>query len=312
MQRILVATHGGASADGAVHVAADLAARLGATLSAFCAVEPTPVADVGYGVPCMETPEAAEARRAALRTGVEIQLERCGVSAPVRCVHGPAKLEITAAARDVDAGLIVLGLGPHGFLDRAFGHETALQLAQSASVPVLAVAAGAVRVPRNVLIAVDFSPTCLWSTRMVAEWMRAGDVLHLVHVVPAVSEVEREADGQRVRELFASQLEALVADLSLHDGVDVRTTIADGEPAQVILHIADEEGVDLIATGSHGYGFWKRLTLGSVASKILRLSSRSVLITPMACLAAPPFAEGETSRRGRSVPVSEPLAGIVV
>ena len=39
---------------------------------------------------------------------------------------------------------------------------------------------------------------------------------------------------------------------------------------------------DLIALGSHGYGLWKRLTIGSVASKVLRLAGASVLVQPIA------------------------------
>ncbi|HEX6965265.1 MAG TPA: universal stress protein, partial [Gemmatimonadaceae bacterium] len=41
---------------------------------------------------------------------------------------------------------------------------------------------------------------------------------------------------------------------------------------------AEREHADLIALGSHGYGMWKRFMLGSVASKVLRLATCSVLV----------------------------------
>ncbi len=285
MRGILIATHGGVSADGAVRVANDLAKKLGTTLSAFCVVEPLPIIDAGFGMPYVDSPELEEARRHALRAGVAAQLARCGVTAPIRTTMGSAATEIAAAARSAGAEVIVLGIGPHGLLDRALGHETALQLVQGASTPVLAVAAGAVAAPGHVLMAMDFSPTSFLSARMIARWMRAGDTFHLVHVAHfRDNPVHGELDREHATAALARELDAIVADLAIQDGVVVRTTVVVGEPAQMVLELADREGADLVATGSHGYGIWKRLTLGSVASKILRLSSQSVLVTPIGSL----------------------------
>jgi nucleotide-binding universal stress UspA family protein len=66
----------------------------------------------------------------------------------------------------------------------------------------------------------------------------------------------------------------------------VETAVVDGEPAPALLDFATRHDADLIALGSHGYGMWKRLTLGSVASKIVRLTTKSVLVVPIRCLPA--------------------------
>lgn len=298
MPGILLATHGGESADGAVRVAASLSKRLGVALSAVCVIEPRVTIDAGAGVPYMGIPDDAGEVERELLAATNTQLTRYGIATPVRLLLGSAATEIAAAARTMNAELIVLGIGPHGLLDRALGHETALQLVQTASTPVLAVAAHANTAPRHVLAAVDFSPTSFLSVRTVARWLDTGDTLHLVHVVQPPRDADRaRADETSVSASLARALNAMVLDLSLRDGVTVRTTVAIGEPAQLLIDLADQEDADLIALGSHGYGIWKRLTLGSVASKVVRVSTRSTLVTPIGCLGAPQRIEPAGSER---------------
>ena len=59
MPGILLATHGGESADGAVRVAASLSKRLRVALSAICVIEPRVTIDAGAGVPYMGIPDDA-------------------------------------------------------------------------------------------------------------------------------------------------------------------------------------------------------------------------------------------------------------
>lgn len=297
MPGILLATHGGSSADGAARVAASLSKRLGVALRAVCVVEPRVTIDAGAGVPYMGIPDDAGEIERELLAATNTQLTRYGIATPVRLLLGSAATEIAAAARTMNAELIVLGIGPHGLLDRALGHETALQLVQTAATPVLAVAENAITAPRHVLAAVDFSPTSFLSVRTVARWLEAGDTLHLVHVVQPPRDADRAgADETSVSGSLATALNAIVLDLALRDGVTVRTTVAVGEPAQLLIDLADQEDADLIALGSHGYGIWKRLTLGSVASKVVRVSTRSTLVTPIGCLGAPQRLEPTVSQ----------------
>ena len=287
MRGILLATHGRGPADGAARVADALARKLGVSLRVLGVVEPLPVGDGGFGIPYFETPEAEGARRGALRAAIAEQLTRCSVSAPIEIVIGAPAHEIAAAARADGAALVVLGIGSHRLLDRALGNETALQLVQTASARVLAVAAAAITNPHHVLVAVDFSPTSTASAHTLADWMRDGDTFHLVHVARFGSDTANHAsDRVRATTLLAKELEAMAANLCLRDGVTVRTSVLVGDPAAELLELASREDADLIATGSHGYGIWKRLTLGSVASKILRLANQSVLVTPIGSLAS--------------------------
>ncbi|MBK9153085.1 MAG: universal stress protein [Chloracidobacterium sp.] len=59
---------------------------------------------------------------------------------------------------------------------------------------------------------------------------------------------------------------------------DVTTVVGVGSPERVIVEEAEEWGADLIVTGSHGHGFWKRAWLGSVSNGVVHHAPCSVLI----------------------------------
>jgi nucleotide-binding universal stress UspA family protein len=277
MPGILLATHGAENSDAAVRVAALLAARKHTTLSAVCVIEPVRIVDGGFAASDIPTPDENEAVRALLRAAVNEQLRRCGVSAPVQERTGPPASEIADLACESGAEAIVLGLGPHHFAERALGHETALQLVQLASTPMLVIPPGISSMPRRALAAIDFSPTSIASARTYAQWLVPGDTLHLVYAAgqwhggyPA----EQRTSARRM-------LAAVVEQIDVPNGVDVEASVVEGAPAEQIFEMATVTKADVIVLGSHGYGFWKRLTLGSVASKILRLSPIAVFVTPI-------------------------------
>lgn len=290
MSGILLATHGGDSAEGAAHVAAQLAQRLCVGLHALAVLEPLPVVDYGFGVAYAPTAEETDAARSALLTSVRDQLDRCGAGTCTPGFRlGSAAVEIASAARALGADLIVIGLGPHDVIDRAFGGETALHLVQVASTPVLAVPASGAAIPRNAVAAIDFSPTSMVAARTVARWLAAGDTLHLVHVGQgdqhAADRSQLPAAGV---DSAVTRLSRVGAMLDPKYGVCVEIAEVRGDPARTLLDYAESVNADVITLGSHGYGLWKRLILGSVASKMIRLSTRAVLVAPLGCLTAWP------------------------
>ncbi len=60
--------------------------------------------------------------------------------------------------------------------------------------------------------------------------------------------------------------------------LSVETEVRLGTPARVIVDEAKEWQADLIVVGSHGRGFWGRLTLGSVSDAVVHHAPCSVLI----------------------------------
>jgi nucleotide-binding universal stress UspA family protein len=67
----------------------------------------------------------------------------------------------------------------------------------------------------------------------------------------------------------------LVAEKS---GVQVKTRLVIGHPAEEIARVANEEGFDLLVVGSRGLSSVKAFLLGSVSEKLSRLARCPVLI----------------------------------
>ena len=58
----------------------------------------------------------------------------------------------------------------------------------------------------------------------------------------------------------------------------VTTKILEGQPKRRIPEEAEAWGADLVVVGSHGYGFWNRLLLGSVSQAVAAHAPCSVEI----------------------------------
>ena len=61
-------------------------------------------------------------------------------------------------------------------------------------------------------------------------------------------------------------------------GVEVETYAREGDPADAILDVAEEQGADLIVVGNKGMTGAKRFLLGSVPNKVSHHAPCSVLI----------------------------------
>ena len=62
------------------------------------------------------------------------------------------------------------------------------------------------------------------------------------------------------------------------DRVAVVSEVIDGYPKQIILDEAKDWGADLVVVGSHGYGGFARLFLGSVSNAVALHAPCSVMI----------------------------------
>jgi nucleotide-binding universal stress UspA family protein len=62
------------------------------------------------------------------------------------------------------------------------------------------------------------------------------------------------------------------------EGLDVRTELLRGKPAEEIIEFLDDEVHDLVVMGSRGLGGMKRLLLGSTSTAVLHHCNHSVLI----------------------------------
>lgn len=61
-------------------------------------------------------------------------------------------------------------------------------------------------------------------------------------------------------------------------GITVTCEVLFGSPDSRIVENAEDNGVDLIVLGSHGYSRWERLLLGSVSHSVVHHAHCSVLV----------------------------------
>ncbi len=69
--------------------------------------------------------------------------------------------------------------------------------------------------------------------------------------------------------------------------LDVTAEVLDGSPPRVIVETAEDWKADLIVIGSHGYGFWSRVMLGSVSNSVVHHAPCSVLVVRTAAAEKP-------------------------
>jgi len=281
---VLVATDGTESSDGAVRAAAMYARHSGASVTVLAVTEGLPLVAADYGIliPPVDEPPA---RRAALLERVrnelqKLRLETEGWAIEVR--EGDPAATIARAARELDARMIVIGLGHHELFDRLFGGETALHTLRHARTPVLAVPAQFDRPPRRAVIATDFTVASVAAARAALSLFDSLNQVFLVHVSPAL-ELQPDAFaawmavfGEGINPAF----ERVRAEIGAPDSVSVETVTRTGKASREILQFAREKEADLIVTGNRGAGLVERVLVGSTATGIIRGAQCAVLAVP--------------------------------
>lgn len=78
-------------------------------------------------------------------------------------------------------------------------------------------------------------------------------------------------------EKYVREAETLVRDKVGND-IKIHTEIIDGSPKAAIVGAAEDWQTDLVVVGSHGYGFFERMLIGSVSDAVLHHAPCSVLV----------------------------------
>jgi nucleotide-binding universal stress UspA family protein len=166
---------------------------------------------------------------------------------------------------------------------------------------------------QKILAATDFSPHAAAAVKQGA-WLaqRASARLVVAHVLADVSRALLDASAaaqaellqgdvqvfqREVRRASNERLGQLVAGLA-PSGLDVRCETLLGEPFVEIIHAVQAEGYDLVLTGTRGLSGWKRLLVGSTASRLVRKCPATVWVVrgeraepPATILAAMDFSD---------------------
>lgn len=138
----------------------------------------------------------------------------------------------------------------------------------------------------KILLAVDGSPYTVKAVKYLIkhlEWFDGGPELHLLHVklpIPA-GRAQAVLGKKAVERYYQEEATAAMAPaekILRKNGIPFQQTFRVGEIAQEIQSYASENKIDLIVMGSHGHGALKNLVMGSVATKVMAISSIPVLI----------------------------------
>jgi nucleotide-binding universal stress UspA family protein len=140
----------------------------------------------------------------------------------------------------------------------------------------------------SMVVGTDGSETAREAVRQAAELAgRIGAKMHLVSAYEPVPEARLREERSGVpgdmewtinpREDVSVTLED-AAQVIRDEGIDVDTHAREGDPADAILDVAEEQSVDLIVVGNKGMTGAKRFLLGSVPNKVSHHAPCSVMI----------------------------------
>jgi nucleotide-binding universal stress UspA family protein len=137
-----------------------------------------------------------------------------------------------------------------------------------------------------VLAATDFSPHARHAADRAARIARAnGAALSLLHVMPgpALTQLrtwlgDDTAAEARLREAVQAQVNELAQRLRAEEQVAVDALVEEGPTLEATLQAAERLDAQLIAVGARGAGFARRFVLGSTAERLIRRTTRPVLV----------------------------------
>ena len=271
--KTLLATDGSEDAAQATQAATDLASRSGAELH---------VVHVWHDVPGPY--RHGYVKRELRRQGQEILDEQVrkieeagGTVAQAHLRGGRTSDEVIELAEELDVDLLVVGTrGLRGMRRILIGSHSD-EIVHRSRRTVLVVRRGDnVWPPSRVVAGDDFSEDARRAAGLAANLGKLfGARMLLLHVEPQLSQESGEAVGQAEGKLEdrARELEAILEERP-------QTRVVAGDPAEVLVDAAQEEGPTLVAVGSRGLGTLERVRLGSVSTKVIRAGLEAVLVYP--------------------------------
>lgn len=114
----------------------------------------------------------------------------------------------------------------------------------------------------------------------------ASDALAIVKTIPGIKEtvllhVVSRAESEKDIEVYLKTAEKRLEDMKkeLSDtGADIKLHVGAGDPTEMILSVADEENVSLIAMSAFGLDWISEFVLGSTTFTVVRRTKKPVLI----------------------------------
>lgn len=135
--------------------------------------------------------------------------------------------------------------------------------------------------PKNtVVVPIDFSEECFAALDTARELVSLPTQVHVVHVlqelaVGEIGEMWRTIDDESRRQHTENALRERLAKTSVPEA---QLHILFGDPGSEITELAQKLHADLVVLTSHGRTGLRRLLIGSVAERVVRLAHCPVLV----------------------------------
>ena len=284
---VLLATDGTGKSGAAAIAARLIAERLGVAMEVVTVLEPEVIYGPALGGVPVYLPEVDEAREETRLAGVREYVARYSGGAPSPSIHmrfGAIVEEIALVARQRSATLVVVGAAPHQRLNHIVAGEFAARVLRASTVPVLSVPPGFAALPRNAVVAVDFSPASVRAAEAALLLLGDGGTLTLLHVLsPLLADAPlRDVQGRdpadTVQTLFGRVRDELRP--FVPNDVTIETRVKTDRSVDGILKAIANDAADMVAVGTHGPRLLERIFVGSVASSVLHGAAQAVLAVP--------------------------------
>ncbi len=133
---------------------------------------------------------------------------------------------------------------------------------------------------KKIIVPIDFSEHSRRAAEVALELANGAEHLHAVHVLPIINAYEvglvlPDVNDDTRRRRAEESLRDTFSDKKF---AGLKTVVLFGDAGTEIVRYAEVEHADLVVMPSHGYSGLKRLLIGSVAERVLRLAHCSVLI----------------------------------
>jgi len=283
-ERLLLAAESSEFSEGAIREAIGLAKRCGSKLTVLSVIESNP--EFGSMAPAIL--EKLEKAVVAHLDSVKARAKKEGVACEVVTYEGEDSYKyIVEEAVKQKSTMIVMGRrGKKGFRRLVMGSTTSWTIGH-APCSVMVVPRAAQVDFKSIVVATDGSKySKAAASEAIGTAKRNNAKLTVLAVVPADIAMPTDIDFAAIqREKIADQdLQAAeknakaVKDAAQKSGVEAQAFVMSGKPAEAIIEIAKDKSADLIVVGSHGRTGLDRLLMGSVAERVIVMSSCAVLV----------------------------------
>jgi nucleotide-binding universal stress UspA family protein len=282
-ERLLLATDSSEFSEGAIREAIRMAKRCGSKLTAISVIETNPEFE-------STAPQVLEKMEKEVRghlNSVQSRAKQEGVACEIAVHEGEDSYKyIVDEAVAQKSTMIIMGRrGKKGFRRLVMGSTTSWTIGH-APCSVLVVPRNAQVDFKSIVVATDGSPhSAVAASEAIGIAKRNSAKLTVIAVVPADIAMPTDIDFAAIqREKLADQEMQVaeknaraVKDAAQKAGVDAQAFVMSGKPADAIIEIAKDKAADLVVVGSHGRTGLDRLLMGSVAERVIVLSSCAVL-----------------------------------